>query len=176
MSPEEILTFNNLLRKISEEEKGWIPKESMKLFYGLVVSPYFEILMYRKVEGEYQYFLAHRSDGDWQGFHVPGSMIKPWHPEKLEDMCRIIAQGELPKETAIKNIRLLTGVKWKKHPWSNPLAFVCLCEADGEVQETEKGKFFPLSKLPEMIDDSGYHLWYLEIAEAFLTSEENEKR
>lgn len=168
MNSKEKLHPNQLLKKVADEERGWIPEECKVSFYKLVVTPFIELVIIRRTKQGREYFLTYRKDEYFTGWHVPGGMVKPNHPENLAGMCKALIDRELPGGRIVGDIRIMKALKWAEHPWGNPLAIVCLCEIEN-IKETEKEKFFPANQLPAPMA-SQYHIEYIQECEQFLAS------
>ena len=157
MTPERAKLLGELLTEMRQEGEH-IPEEAWLPLMDAVVTSWCEIAIAKKAGDNWKVLLTYRKDKNWDGWHIPGGLWKVQYPT-FQDICNAIAQRELGIEVEFR--RVIDAVKWTKHPFAHPLALICLCEAKGEIQETETAKFFNRENLPRnMVND--YHQKYLE--------------
>jgi hypothetical protein len=164
----EKLQLKTLLRRLKTEEGGFIPRECLKEFYDIGVTPFFELVFYRLGEiGAIEFLLAYRDDEWWSGFHVMGKKLTPDLPADPFGICEALTPGEFKDHSAdngirLKSVRVVSALHWKEHPWCHPLAVVFLAEFDGDIMETDTFRFCAIDDLPPMVPNHAEYLLQCE--------------
>lgn len=143
MTPERARLFTELLNEVVSVDGGFVPEEAWMTLHKLVPLPAAEVLIVKN-EGR-DFLMTNRSDKHWNGWHIPGSYIR--RDETLADTCNRVAREEVGLE-GVTGIRQIAILKWTDHPFGAPLSVVMVCHPVGEIQETDKMKFFSSIPVP----------------------------
>lgn len=160
MTPERAKLLGELLTELAEDPRGFIPDEAYLAAQKAFALSYIELAIVRRgPQGVVQILLTHRTDTDWNGWHIPGGM---WRTRKtLEEGIAGLAKTEqLGEDAKLTFLAKGTWEKWHDHPIGVPISHVAICLGEGIV-ETEKMKWF--DGVPEgMIDDHGHHAGFIK--------------
>ena len=165
MQPNERLELKRLLGLMmttSEPDRpaGFIPEECLIEFYKATRTPFVELVIYRKVEGGWEYLYQNRNDQWWDGFCAFGGMVRSNFPAGPVEVAQKLIDREF-KEMNIKvrELQVVSFLNWPEHPWCNPFAVVCLIEVDGEIPEGGDRHWLSVHNLPEkMVMNHGEYL------------------
>lgn len=147
---------------------GFVPEVCLKSFYKATRTPFLELVIYREVEGGWEYLYQNRKDQWWEGFCAFGGMVRPGFPAGPTEVAQELIDREF-KGMGIKvaELKIVSFLNWQEHPWCNPFAVVCLIKTSGEIPECGDHQWLSIRNLPEnMVMNHGK---YLQQCEAFLT-------
>ncbi|MDP3735691.1 MAG: hypothetical protein Q8R39_04715 [bacterium] len=123
---------------------GIIPEDPVwSAYQKAVAQAYVEVLLVKKAEGVWNFFLKKRGSNDT---HFPG---EPWHipggiwrtPWTLEQACQEVARREVGVDIDV--IVELKTRKWFDHPYGFPISHICICCTNQPLHETSRQRFFP---------------------------------
>lgn len=139
---------------------GWIPGECMEAFHKLTVTPFYELVLHRKRGGVDEFLVVYRKDKWWDGFHCPGSMLKPGHPADPAGIAQVLVDSEFPGlGLLVTEVRIVAPHKWPWHPWCHPNVSVLLIEFEGVVPDSPDFLWATSSTLPEnMVINHGMYV------------------
>lgn len=144
MNEERARMLAELLKEMREQDKGWIPDAAWGEIQKTFRLPYTEILVWKEgASGECQVLLHRRKDEHWDGWEIPGKLARAG--ETLQMACEQTAAAELG--IGIGPVTEIASFWWDDHPYGYPISHVCVCEAAGEIIESEDLAFF--SNVPE---------------------------
>jgi ADP-ribose pyrophosphatase YjhB (NUDIX family) len=153
--------FARILRKIIEEDNGFLPnQEVFELMVRLRPLPFTEVIITRNNHKEF--LLVYREDKWWgKGWHIPGGGMKT--EETIEETC----SRHTREDAGIESVRIISPLiairKWAlgEHPFGTPVSLVFVVEPVEEVIERDTVRWF--SKIPrEMLDTRGNHEKFIE--------------
>ena len=153
----------------SEENRpaGFIPKECLLEFYKATTTPFLELVIYRERDGRFEYLYQDRHDEWWNGFCAFGEMVRNDQPSGPAEIAQVLVNREFQGlRLTVASLRIISFVRYQKHPWCNPFAVVCLIEVRGEIPPAEGRAWLSPDSLPENI--IMHHSLYLEQCEYFL--------
>lgn len=154
MTPERAGLLGELLAELAADPKGFIPDQAWASAQKAFALPYVELAFVRRSsEGELQVLLSHRTDVDWNGWHLPGGLWRTQHT--LLDAIASLSRREIG---LLKPPMILAKGEWEKwhdHPYGYPVSHVVILHGEGIV-ESETVRWFA-SPPHDMIRDHGHH-------------------
>lgn len=154
MTPERATLLGELLAELAADPKGFIPDAAWASAQKAFALPYIELAFVRRSdEGKLQVLLSHRTDVDWNGWHLPGGLWRTKHT--LEEAIASLSRREIGLLEPPKILAKGEWEKWHDHPYGYPVSHVVILHSD-HVVETATVKWFTLAP-PDMIRDHGHH-------------------
>lgn len=158
MTPERATLLGELLTELAADPKGFVPDEAWASAQKAFALPYIELAFVRRSsEGELQVLLAHRTDVDWNGWHLPGGLWRTQHT--LLDAIESLSRREIGLLEAPKFLAKGYWEKWHDHPVGIPISHIVILHSD-HVVETETVRWFTKTP-PGMIRDNGHHARFI---------------
>jgi len=159
MTPEREVLLGELLAELAEDPRGFIPEEAWVAVQKAFALSYLELCLIRRnsVTKRVEILLTHRTDKDWNGWHVPGGLWRTRH--NLSTGIASLAKSEFGEGVQITLLDKGGWEKWMDHPFGYPISHITICSAEGVI-ETSTRKWF--ENVPEgMIDDYGHHAEFI---------------
>jgi hypothetical protein len=163
VTPERARLFAELVEEVVSADKGFVPKEAWMTLHKLIPLPAVEVLVTRK-DGR-EFILNYREDQGWNGWHIPGSFIRPH--ESLEEACNRVTREELELD-GITGLQAIGILKWEpgEHPFGGtPISIVMVGYPVGEIRESRDTRYFSSIPSPMITNHAtllGGYLSYLK--------------
>jgi len=159
MTPERAKLLGELLEELAADARGFIPDEAWVPSQKAFSLPYVELAVVRRaLSGPVEILLKHRSDKNWNGWHIPGGV---WRTKQtLEECIAVLRAQELGE--GVRTTLLAKGdwEKWHDHPYGHPISHIAICRGDNII-ESETLKWFATTP-DEIIVDGGHHARFIE--------------
>ncbi len=154
MTPDRATLLGELLAELAADPKGFIPDAAWASAQKAFALPYIELAFVRRSpEGELQVLLSHRTDVDWNGWHLPGGL---WRTKQtLEEAIAALSRREIGLLEPPTILAKGEWEKWHDHPYGYPVSHVVILHNDNVV-ESDTVQWFT-SPPNAMIDDHGHH-------------------
>lgn len=167
LSQEELEAYLRLQNKVGWRQSG---KPVFESFFPILPLTCSEQAVIRYFNNVPYILMWHRKDEHYKGWHMPGGYIILGESD-WEWVSRV-----LKKEVGLelKHVELIRRLNHRADLWGLPnhqLACLFLCEAEGEIN---KGKFFPLTDLPE--DTMAHHRQMIQYVRAHLIRKDTMRR
>lgn len=145
LSPVEQAELARLLKRVVEDDRGFIPDPAYEVIHKLVPWPAVEVLIYDK---QGRFLLTYRDDKNFIGWHIPGGYMKPG--EDFHQACTRNIQKERIAQEVI-NIQLIASSVWLEgeHPFGYPISLIFACQISDEIAERENLRWF--SNIPNNV-------------------------
>ncbi len=136
LTPDESVTLARLLKKVAEEDKGFLPDEAYGEIHKLVPWPASEVCL---MNNRGELLIQHRDFSEWGGKwvgvktdYVPGGYIKVGHT--FEAACR----EHLRKDGVLSDFEFICAlgpIKWMpgEHPFATVISIPCVCMLRGAI-------------------------------------------
>ncbi len=177
LSLEDIGALNTLLERVRREEpNGWLPSDCLRPYHALCAQVFTEMVLMRETGSGPRFLLEHRTDNDWDGWHIPGTK----HPPRKVaggplQIVRTLAAAEFP-ETIIKTAGTVHGFQWTMiedgggdHPWCNPFSHVVLCTTEKPAPTSAKRRYVTLSEAAQLTMVT-HHFDFLRVCQHVATT------
>ncbi len=145
---------------------GFVPEVCLIPFYKSTCTPFIELIIYRELNGEFQYLYQDRHDQWWDGFCAFGGMIRAGFPKTPTAIAQKLIDREFKGlEIKVKTLQVVSFLNWPIHKWCNPCAIVCLIQVNQEISEGNDRHWLSVNSENKFIDN---HQDYLVQCEYFL--------
>ncbi len=110
-------------------------------------------LMRNNAAGEREVFLTYRKDNYFDGWHIPGSVIRPGDSVQvvIDRVTKKELEMEISTPTYLRWFEREKGIGKDLCPRGQEISLLFSSELIGEPHEHEHGKFFSFSNLPKLI-------------------------
>ncbi len=166
LTNEEKLKLVSLIKKIdSKEIRGEIWHEFIKKFVTVSI----EMCVF---DNKNRLLLVYRKDEEFDGYHIPGSVINFW--ETVEEAKDRLIKNEItePLNLKIKNLESIGWVDIYKDFWFNksdsrhPISLLFIAKTDDVFDGVEGAGFFEIDDLPENTLDC--HKFFIRFIKGYL--------